>query len=109
MLLDSVSFEHIAERKSSLKNIFLNEARDTYKLIKCQATIDELAGNFYQCKTSTILKPGSSGSPVFRNGKVFGILHGGEVGTNLCVFQSSNSILSLLTQAGIAVNSTCQD
>lgn len=99
MLLDSISYEHIVEGKSSEDNIFLNETKDWYKLIECQATIDKLAGNFYQCKTSAILKPGSSGSPVFNNGKVFGILHGGQVGTNLCVFQSSSSILSLIRQA----------
>lgn len=98
MLLDSISYEHVVESSTSLGNVFLNESKDWYKLIECQATIDELAGNFYQCKTSAILKPGSSGSPVFHNGKVFGILHGGQVGTNLCVFQSSSSILSLIQQ-----------
>lgn len=98
MILDSISYEHIVEGCSDKENIFLNEPKDWYKLIECQATIDELAGNFYQCKTSVILKPGSSGSPVFLNGKVFGILHGGQVGTNLCVFQSSCSIISLIRQ-----------
>ena len=98
MYLDSISYEHVVERNSNLENTFLKGTRDWYKLIECQATIDELAGNFYQCKTTTILKPGSSGSPVFRNGKVFGILHGGQIGTNLCVFQSSCSILQLLRQ-----------
>jgi hypothetical protein len=98
ILLDSISYEHIVEGSSDTENIFLNEPKDWYKLIECKATIDELAGNFYQCKTSVILKPGSSGSPVFRNGKVFGILHGGQVGTNHCVFQSSSSILSLIRQ-----------
>ncbi len=98
MILDSISYEHIVEGCSDKKNIFLGETKDWYKLIACQATIDVLAGNFYQCKTSTILKPGSSGSPVFRNGKVFGILHGGQIGTNHCVFQSSCSILSFMRQ-----------
>jgi len=96
MLLDSISYEHIVEGCSNIKNILLDSPKDWYKLIECQATIDELAGNFYQCKTSVILKPGSSGSPVFRNGKVFGILHGGQMGTNHCMFQSSYSILSLI-------------
>ena len=101
ILLDSISYEHIVEGGSDIENIFLNDPKDWYKLIECKATIDELAGNFYQCKTSVILKPGSSGSPVFRNGKVFGILHGGQEGTNHCVFQSSFSILSLIRQAQI--------
>ena len=96
MLLESISYEHVVEKSSNLGNVLLNGTKDYYKLVKCQATIDELAGNFYQCKTSVILKPGSSGSPVFRNGKVFGILHGGQVGKNICVFQSSCSILSLI-------------
>ncbi len=99
MLLDSISYEHIVEGSPNTDNIFLDESRDCYKLIECNATIEELAGNFYQCKTSVILKPGSSGSPVFHNGKVFGILHGGQLGTNHCVFQSSSSILTLLRQA----------
>ena len=99
MLLDSISYEHIVEGSLNTDNIFLDESRDCYKLIECNATIEELAGNFYQCKTSVILKPGSSGSPVFHNGKVFGILHGGQLGTNHCVFQSSSSILTLLRQA----------
>ena len=101
MLLDSISYEHIVEGKSSTENIFLGETKDWYKLIECQATINELAGNFFQCNTSVILKPGSSGSPVFRNGKVFGILHGGQVGTNFCVFQSSSSILSLIAKSDV--------
>ena len=99
MLLDSISYEHIVEGSPNTDNIFLDESRDCYKLIECNATIEELAGNFYQCKTSVILKPGISGSPVFHNGKVFGILHGGQLGTNHCVFQSSSSILTLLRQA----------
>lgn len=99
MLLDSISYEHIVEGSPNTENIFLDESRDCYKLIECKATIEALAGNFFQCKTSAILKPGSSGSPVFHNGKVFGILHGGQLGTNHCVFQSSRSILTLLRQA----------
>lgn len=98
MLLDSISYEHIVEGSPNTDNIFLDESREWYKLIECKATIEEVAGNFYQCKTSVILKPGSSGSPVFHNGKVFGILHGGQLGTNHCVFQSSSSILTLLRQ-----------
>lgn len=98
MLLDSISYEHIVEGSPNTDNIFLDETREWYKLIECKATIEEVAGNFYQCKTSVILKPGSSGSPVFHNGKVFGILHGGQLGTNHCAFQSSSSILTLLRQ-----------
>ena len=96
MILDSISFEHVVEGKSNVKSIFLDDSKDWYKLIECQTTINELAGNFFQCNTSTILKPGSSGSPVFRNGKVFGILHGGHPGKPTCVFQSAQSILSLI-------------
>ena len=99
MLLESISYEHIVEGNTDVENIFLGETKDWYKIIECQATIDKLAGNFFQCKTTAILKLGSSGSPVFHNGKVFGILHGGQVGTNLCVFQSSCSILSFIRQA----------
>ena len=98
MLLDSVSYGHIVEGSPNTDNIFLNESRDCYKLIECKATIEALAGNFFQCKTSVILKPGSSGSPVFHKGNVFGILHARQLGTNHCVFQSSCSVLTLLQQ-----------
>ena len=98
MTLDSISYKHITESKTNEGNIFLKEAKDYYQLIECQATIVELAGNFYQCETAYLLKEGSSGSPVFRNGKVFGILHGGRPGTNLCVFQSSISIIARLNK-----------
>lgn len=98
MHLDSISYEHVVKQNTNAKNIFLEEPKDWYEPIECKATIDEIAGNFFQCKTTTILKPGSSGSPVFRNGKVFGILHGGHEGTNRCVFQSSFSILSIINQ-----------
>jgi len=101
MMLDSISYEHVVEGKSSIENIFRDETKDWYKLTECQANIIELAGNFFKCKTSTILKPGSSGSPVFRNGKVFGILHGGLPGKPICVFQSSASIIEQLKQKGL--------
>lgn len=94
MTLDSISYKHIIENKTNETNIFLKEAKDYYQLIECKATIEVLEGNFYICKTTYPLKEGSSGSPVFRNGKVFGILLRGKPGTNICAFQSSSSIIA---------------
>ena len=66
------------------------------QLNECDAVITVVDGNFFECKTDIVLKPGSSGSPVFREGKVFGILQGGQPGQPYCVFQSSSSILKIL-------------
>ena len=96
MLLECLSLEYNVEGGLRMGRVTLNKSEKPYRLLQCQATIEEIAGNFFQCKTSVVLKPGSSGSPVFRNGKLFGILHGGREGTDLCVFQSSSSILSLI-------------
>ena len=64
-------------------------------------------GNYYAANTDEQLKPGSSGSPVFLNGEVVGILCAGNYNNdntpcntewplNLCVFLSSKVILELL-------------
>ena len=76
--------------------------------VECNAIVNGLKeGNYYAADTDKQLKPGSSGSPVFLNGEVVGILCAGnyknvntpcnsELPLNLCVFLSSKVILELL-------------
>ena len=45
------------------------------KYVECNAVVNGLKdGNYYAVNTDEQLKPGSSGSPVFLNGEVVGIL-----------------------------------
>lgn len=76
--------------------------------VECNAIVNGLKdGNYYAAETDEQLKSGSSGSPVFLNGEVVGILCAGncnddntscntEWPLNLCVFLSSKVILELL-------------
>ncbi len=76
--------------------------------VECNAVVNGLKeGNYYAADTDKQLKPGSSGSPVFLNGEVVGILRAGNCNNdntscntewplNLCVFLSSKVILELL-------------
>lgn len=76
--------------------------------VECNAVVNGLKeGNYYAADTDEQLKSGSSGSPVFLNGEVVGILCAGncndgnapcntEWSLNLCVFLSSKVILGLL-------------
>ena len=65
--------------------------------LECNAVVKELQeGNYFYCDTDVQLKPGSSGSPVFKEGKVIGILAKGQEGTSLCAFLSAKAILKIL-------------
>lgn len=76
--------------------------------VECNAIVNGLkVRNYYAAETDEQLKSGSSGSPVFQNGEVVGILCAGncnddntpcntEWPLNLCVFLSSKVILELL-------------
>ena len=67
-----------------------------YDEIITSAKVDEVGGGYFSCNTDVMLKPGSSGSPIFNGDKVAGILVAGSLGTNNCVFMSSRSILNLI-------------
>lgn len=99
-MLDTISYERISERQEG-DTIFSQHSKEWFETKEGQATITQVDGNFFLCSTSIILKKGSSGSPVFRDGKVFGILHGGREGEPVCLFQSAQSIAHLLQQKGI--------
>ena len=65
--------------------------------LECNAVVKELQeGNYFYCDTDVLLKPGSSGSPIFKEGKVIGILTKGQEGTPLCAFLSAKAILKIL-------------
>ena len=76
--------------------------------VECNTVVNGLKdGNYYASETDEQLKSGSSGSPVFLNGEVVGILCAGncnddntpcntEWPLSLCVFLSSKEILELL-------------
>lgn len=99
-MLDTISYERISERQEG-DTIFSQHSKEWFEIKEGQATITQVDGNFFLCDTSIILKQGASGSPVFRNGKVFGILHGGREREPVCLFQSAQSIAHLLQQKGI--------
>lgn len=75
--------------------------------VECNVVNGLKDGNYYASETDEQLKSGSSGSPVFLNGEVVGILCAGncnddntpcntEWPLSLCVFLSSKVILELL-------------
>lgn len=98
--LDTISYERITEPQEG-DTIFTRQPKERFEMREGRATITQVDGNFFLCDTSIILKQGESGSPVFRDGKVFGILHGGRDGQPICLFQSAQSIARLLRQKGI--------
>lgn len=98
--LDTISYEHRVEPQEGT-NIFSRQPKEWYELKEGKATITQVEGNFFLCDTSIVLKKGDSGSPVLRDGKVAGILHGGRLGEPVVLFQSAQSIARLLQQKGI--------
>lgn len=96
----------IPEKGDILKSCSWRMLGEEY--VECNAVVNGLKdGNYYAADTDEQLKPGSSGSPVFLNGEIVGILCAGncndnntscntEWPLNLCVFLSSKVILELL-------------
>lgn len=62
-------------------------------------SIEEIQENrFIVCHTSIMLQEGASGSPLLSGNKVVGILVAGIPDTDICVFQSSESICQLVRE-----------
>ena len=60
-------------------------------------------GNYFECNFETTLSTGSSGSPIFDDGKVVGILYGdreGKESSNKVLFLSASAIMKLLKEIG---------
>lgn len=67
------------------------------EFVSCRATVRaEQENNYFFADTDVNLCEGSSGSPLVRGGKVYGMLCAGEPGGSLCAFLSAESILKLL-------------
>lgn len=70
--------------------------------VSCNATISVVEEMYFGAETSTRLWGGSSGSPVYFEGKVMGMLIAGNDGDNekrplnFCVFLSATTILNIL-------------
>ena len=106
MSVISVLSDSVPEKGDVLKSCSWRMLGEEY--VECNAEVNGLKdGNYYAANTDEQLKPGSSGSPVFLNGEVAGILCAGnykngnipcnsELPLNLCVFLSSKVILELL-------------
>ena len=95
-VLESISHVRIADRVT--------------ELLKCDVTVTAInEGNYFGVESSKLLKPGSSGSPIFLDNKVVGIVAGGNVdddGTqytkehplNFCAILKSEAIIKVLTR-----------
>jgi len=81
-VLDSCSWRVVAEGNEYLEcNVVVNDIKE---------------GNYFCGDTDILLKQGSSGSPVFYEGDIIGILSRGQEGTSFCAFLSSKVIKTLL-------------
>jgi len=82
-------------------NIFNRKTIDVLNSQVCTANVEEIQDYYFSCKTSVVLKPGTSGSPVLSGNKVYGVLHGGIPGEPTAVFLSSKIIFDLLKKKQI--------
>lgn len=92
--LTSYSYKHIVIKVEG-SGIFA-QIKETEELHISKAIVREIIGNFIVCEMSEPLEKGRSGSPLIKDGKVYGILHGGHAG-NPCVFLSSQAINQLMS------------
>lgn len=91
----SISIKH--GTKPNVDGIFTYEDREFLVIKTSEATVTRVIGNFIVCEMSEPLEPGRSGSPLFRDGSLVGILHGGNDGIT-CFWQSAESIARLMKQ-----------
>ena len=101
--LKSISYRHWEENDETGLGTIIH-----YDIIDCIAeSSGDVEGNYYAALTDVSLKPGSSGSPAFLDGKIVGILHGGNnkgnnepynkaLPLNMCYYLSSNAIIKVL-------------
>ena len=90
--LQSISCKHSVEKQSTGSvGVFGTQYNDCYEFHTSRATVVDIIGNFIICEMEKPLEEGRSGSPLFYNDRVVGILHGGIDG-KMCIFQSTSSI-----------------
>ena len=87
--LTSYSYKHQVTKVGG-SGVFA-QIKETNELHISKAIVHDIIGNFIICEMSEPLEEGRSGSPIIKDGKVYGILHGGHAG-NPCVFLSSVAI-----------------
>lgn len=80
----------------SLDSISWRTVAQGTEFLCCKAVVrPEREDNYFLADTEELLKGGSSGSPLVRDGKVYGMLCAGREGDSLCAFLSAKSILKL--------------
>lgn len=113
---------HIPEKNSSLKlmttypkkgqeldSVSYRMSNNGYDKVKCKMEVNDICGNYFTAYSNINLKAGTSGSPVFYNGKVAGILclgnnsghdtpYNKDYPLNFCVLLSAKAILRIIKQ-----------
>jgi len=92
--LKNYSYKHTVTKMEDSR-IFA-QLKETEELHISKAIVREIIGNFIICEMSEPLEKGRSGSPLIKEGKVYGILHGGQEG-NPCAFLSSQAIKRIMS------------
>lgn len=94
----SISCKHVVEKvESDSARIFSLANKESYSFMSSTASVVDVIGNFISCEMKDPLEEGRSGSPLFYNNNIIGLLHGDEgVDGKKCVFQSMNSIIPRL-------------
>lgn len=97
--LKSISYLHAThcDNKPGIPALFNHS--ESLSVQTCNVVVDKYHGDFFSGKTSILLYPGTSGSPVFKGSEVAGILTGGMPDTDLCVFYSAQAITRLIEKA----------
>ena len=81
---------------ASISSIF--DQHISIEAYKCTAEVTNSNGFFGECNTHVILKEGDSGSPFFKDNKVFGFLVAGEPDTPRVIFQTARSVNQIILQ-----------
>lgn len=92
-VLTSHSIKLTSESVDSGLSIFSRQEK--YVPYTTSAQVVAIRGNFIFCKMDNMLEKGRSGSPLVKNGKVYGILRGGD-DKSICWYESSVSIMKQL-------------
>lgn len=91
----SCFYRHTVSCDSGLSsNIFSSKINEDWLFEQRKGIVTSLFDNFFECQFIESLSEGSSGSPIFYNDKVVGVLYGDKEGKN-----SSKTVLFLSSYA----------
>jgi len=93
-VLTSNSIKLSCESDGSGLSIF--NRQEKYVSQTTSAQVVAIRGNFIFCRMDNMLEKGQSGSPLIKNGKVYGILRGGD-DKSICWYQSAVSIRNIFS------------